>query len=84
MGWRLPTIQELESLIDPSQSNPALPVGHPFSNVQSSGYWTGTTSNAAAGWAWGVGFTNGNQFIDNMSHSYLFWCVRGGKGLNPQ
>src|SRR6266513_2461374 len=32
-GWRLPTIQELASLVDQSQ-NPSLPAGHPFSNVQ--------------------------------------------------
>lgn len=84
MGWRLPTIQELESLIDPSQSNLALPIGHPFSNVQTGGYWTANTSNAMAGWAWGVGFTYGTNFIDDMNHNYSFWCVRGGKGLNPQ
>src|SRR5438128_10641825 len=35
LGWRLPTLQELASLVDPTQSNPALPPGHPFSNVQS-------------------------------------------------
>lgn len=33
-GWRLPTIEELLSLIDPTQSNPALPHGHPFINVK--------------------------------------------------
>src|SRR5947208_11386244 len=39
-GWRLPTIQELASLVDPGQSDPALPGpsgaggGHPFINVQ--------------------------------------------------
>jgi len=35
-GWRLPTVQELASLLDPSNpnGNPDLPVGHPFSNVQ--------------------------------------------------
>lgn len=34
MGWRLPTIAELGSLIDPTQSNPALPFAAPFSNVR--------------------------------------------------
>jgi hypothetical protein len=33
-GWRLPTISELASLVDPSRSNPALPEGHPFINVK--------------------------------------------------
>lgn len=34
--WRLPNINELHSLVDPTQSNPALPDGHPFTGVQSS------------------------------------------------
>lgn len=29
------TVEELRTLVDPTQSNPALPSGHPFSNVQS-------------------------------------------------
>jgi len=33
-GWRLPTIAELTSLVDPGQAGPALPAGHPFTNVQ--------------------------------------------------
>jgi hypothetical protein len=33
-GWRLPSIQELQSLIDPTQRNPALPAGNPFQGVQ--------------------------------------------------
>ena len=42
-GWRLPTVEELRSLIDPTQLNPALPSGHPFTNVQSDDYWSSTT-----------------------------------------
>jgi len=44
-GWRLPTLQELASLVDPTQSGPALPAGHPFTNVSltPSGYWSATT-----------------------------------------
>jgi hypothetical protein len=31
--WRLPNINELSSLVDLSQKQPALPSGHPFTNV---------------------------------------------------
>jgi len=47
--WRLPNIKELHSLIDFGQLSPALPVGHPFLNVQHHldgaflGYWSSTT-----------------------------------------
>jgi len=40
-GWRLPTKEELSSLIDSSQIAPALPKGHPFVNMKYT-YWTGT------------------------------------------
>src|SRR4030042_2732805 len=40
LGWRLPTLWELSSLVDRSHWNPALPGGHPFINVQS-GYVDG-------------------------------------------
>ena len=33
IGWRLPRVEELSSLIDRSQSNPSLPAHHPFINV---------------------------------------------------
>src|SRR5262245_21464181 len=29
-GWRLPSVEELGSLLDSTQNHPALPVGHPF------------------------------------------------------
>ena len=48
-GWRLPTVEELASLVDPSQELPALPSGHPFGigkGVTALGFWTHTTSAA--------------------------------------
>ena len=34
-GWRLPSVHELASLVDPSVApGPTLPAGHPFTNVQ--------------------------------------------------
>ena len=82
-GWRLPTIQELLSLVDRSQSNPALPSGHPF-NVQSSNYWASTTPGNADS-AWVVAFSSGSVGAgDKSSSGGLAWCVRGGQGVDPQ
>lgn len=44
-GWRLPTVEELASLVDTAMSNPALPSGHPFINAQAVGYWSVTTGS---------------------------------------
>jgi len=60
--WRLPNRKELHSLTDFSQSNPALPQGHPFVNVGSDpghGYLTSTTCAHAMEDFWGVSIYNG-------------------------
>jgi len=53
-GWRLPTTAELRSLVDPTQTNPALPPGHPFTNLFFSDfpdlYWTSTPDRAICKW----------------------------------
>lgn len=78
-GWRLPSVHELASLVDPTHSEPALPPGHPFSDVQSSLYWSATTNADDAVGAWGVSFNNGSVGSDGKSDSSVFvWCVRGG------
>jgi hypothetical protein len=41
--WRLPNLRELHSLIDYGNHTPALPVDHPFTNVQAGFYWSSTT-----------------------------------------
>jgi hypothetical protein len=85
-GYRLPTLQELTSLVDPTRS-PALPAGHPFSNVQTGFYWSATTSASDAGFTWTVGFAgggvSGDVGVKNSSLGFA-WCVRGGQGVDPQ
>ena len=84
-GWRFPTIQELATLVDPTQSNPALPAGYPFINVQSGVYWSATTNADDTSFAWYVGFFFGNvDNVINKSASDFVWCVRGGQGVDPQ
>lgn len=52
-AWRLPTLNELESLVDCDTHSPALPSGHPFTDVQDI-YWSSTTSLFEPDWAWAL------------------------------
>ena len=78
-GWRLPSVIELASLVDPSiRTGPTLPPGHPFTNVEMDAYWSATTISGNPNSAWLVFFDTGkvlNGFKTIIFHS---WCVRGG------
>lgn len=84
-GWRMPTVEELASLVDPSVSSPGptLPNGHPFIyNVQSITYWSATTTVGDTTYAWAVVFSNGGVFgFDKTDNGYV-WCVRGGQAYD--
>ena len=78
-GWRLPTIDELATLVDSSQISPALPDGHPFTNVKFADYWSSTTSASNTNFAWRVYFSHGNVYYDSKSNSYYVRAVRSGQ-----
>ena len=80
-GWRLPTIEELTSLVDPNY-NPSLPVGHPFINVGGNVYFSITTHVQRVDWAQDVGFHNGGVSASEKWITRYVWCVRGGQGHN--
>ena len=79
-GWRLPSMAELASVIDPSVGSPGptLPAGHPFTNVLLANYWTATTHPDAPSNAWQVVVLNGNVNVTPKTDPNGVWCVRGG------
>lgn len=80
LGWRLPTLQELLSLIDPTQSNPALPQGHPFQGIQNLPYWTVTTREVESTQAYSVDFSGGecslSSRVSALTIAQAFWIAR--------
>ena len=81
-GWRLPTVEELASLVDITQFNPVLPSGHPFTNVRSDLYWSATTDVGNASNAWCVDFNDSFMHFYLKSQTHYVWCVRGGHGYD--
>ena len=79
-GWRLPSVHELASLVDPTNptANPFLSAGHPFTDVQSDFYWSATTNAENSAQAWNVLFTNGLVGTILKTGTFHVWCVRGG------
>jgi hypothetical protein len=81
-GWRLPSLEELGSLIDPSQSNPALPVGHPFQGINSTqSFWTTSLFSDNTDFAWAVPISNGVPAVKTIALEINVWCVRGGPSV---
>jgi hypothetical protein len=76
--WRLTNIKELQSLIDYGRDGPALPSGHPFTNVQSYLYWSSTTVADDTSAAWYQGMSSGDIYDGPKTNNGYVWPVRGG------
>lgn len=71
-GWRLPTRQELESILDLSRYEPAIDTER-FPDTQSTWYWSSTQCAWDSSAVWIVHFNYG--FVNNYDRSNLA-CVR--------
>jgi len=86
--WRLPTVNELRSLLYKQYFGPAVPntagtaqwtAGAPFTSVQSNTYWSSTTYAGSTTNAWYVYLYDGNVNTTNKANTYYVWPVRGGQ-----
>jgi hypothetical protein len=73
-NWRLPTEEELQSIVDFNQESPSISA-IAFPSTPSKGFW------AATPWifwtsAWGVSFRDGNNFYWHTSDANRVRCVR--------
>lgn len=80
-GWRLPTRDELISVLDTSQSAPALPDGHPFImsvdfQVHDPSYWTSTDYEGDNKSAWIIAINSGKAMDSNKLFDIHVWPVR--------
>lgn len=88
--WRLPTLQELQSVVDYNFFNPALsdakginkwgkvPENDAFSSVRLDLYWSGTTNALGASHAWHIRLTDGNSGSSDKERARNYvWPVRG-------
>lgn len=90
LGWRLPSIEELSSLVDLTQSDLVLPPGHPFINTQygeeDQRYWSCTKYEGDELATWYVSFGRKTEphivgFGSKDMVGYV-WPVRGGLAKN--
>lgn len=88
--WRMPNVNELESLVDVSQGNPAVSAGSFFTNISlTTAYWSSTTYAAFTSNAMAIRFTDG-RWINGVdagdsgfnntkaTSANTLWAVRSG------
>jgi hypothetical protein len=76
--WRLANRWEMESLLDLENSGPALPTGHPFTDVASR-VWSSTTYADVTSRAWYMDFSTGQVYNGLKTGSNYVRCVKGGQ-----
>lgn len=74
--WRVPTVRELQSIVDHSRSNPACAL---VFRAKSAGYWTSTDYAPDPANAWFVYFDYGDANADYKTDDFFVRLVRSGQ-----
>jgi len=76
--WRLPTIEELRSIVDHSRYYPAVNSTF-FPDTKLSAYWSSSSRAEAPNYAWPVGFSFGDGYNYVKIDTHYARSVRGGQ-----
>jgi hypothetical protein len=76
--WRLPTREELRSIVNYGASNPAIDTNY-FSNAQPDWHWSSSARASNFGSAWNVGFYSGVDNQGNRSNPAFVRLVRSSQ-----
>jgi hypothetical protein len=96
-GWKLPSFDQLASLLDVNSNpcenpnQPCLPKKHPFVGVLPENYWSSTVNAEEPTNAWNVSFNDPfnpsnpdfNVFSSPKADLRFVWCVRAGQTGAP-
>ena len=74
-GWRLPSMGELQTIVDETKSGPAIDT-NAFTDGDSSVYWSSSSVAGSTSAAWYVVFIYGNAYSGDVNFSQRVRCVR--------
>jgi hypothetical protein len=74
-GWRLPTREELLSIVDMTRADPSINLAA-FPNTPSQGFWSDSTYAGSSEVVWRVYFGDGNSITVDADNTHRVRCVR--------
>jgi hypothetical protein len=77
--WRVPTLQELSTLVDLGRSSPSLPSN--FSRATSGTFWSNSTYSRDTSQVWTISFDTGSISTTSKTSSAYLRCVTGPKNV---
>lgn len=74
-GWRVPTVKELQTIVDDSRSDPAIdPIAFP--DTPSTALWSSSPLIGSPSYAWNVYFYTGGTYTFYAENPFAVRCVR--------